>query len=70
MTQRDIRQREVENLEAVIRQNESVLASKTMSEADREALERQLAIRLTHRNLLRRQLDRHPSNTNGALRLI
>ena len=70
MTQRDMLQREVEILEAVIRQNESVLASKTMSEDDREALERQMAIRITHRNVLRKQLDHHPSNASSALRLV
>ena len=63
-------QREVEILEAVIRQNESVLASKTMSEDDRWALERQMAIRIAHRNVLRKQLDRRPSNAVGALRLV
>ena len=51
-------QREIRLLGQTIHANASALASKVMSDEDRQSLQRQMAVRMAHQNLLQRRLDR------------
>jgi hypothetical protein len=58
MTDRKKLQLEIRLLGQTIHANVSVLASKVMSNEDRQSLQRQMAVRMDHQNLLQRRLDR------------
>ena len=57
-TEREKLKREIYELGQVIQSNASVLATKTMYDRDREALRRQMTVRMAHLKLLQRRLDR------------
>jgi hypothetical protein len=58
VTEQEKLKREIYVLGQIIGANASVLASKTMSDGDRELLERQMTTRMTHQKLLQQRLDR------------
>jgi hypothetical protein len=58
VTEREKLKREIKLLAQTIETNAVTLASKTMTLDDREALKRQMAIRVAHQRLLQRRLDR------------
>jgi hypothetical protein len=58
VTEREKLKREIYLLSQTIEANAKTLASKPMSLDDREALERQMAIRIGHQRLLQQRLDR------------
>ena len=58
MTDRKKLQLEIRLLGQTIHANASVLASKVMSNEDRQSLQRQMAVRMDHQNLRQRRLDR------------
>ena len=58
MTERERLKREIKLLAQTIEANAVTLASKTMTLDDREALNRQMMIRIAHQRLLERRLDR------------
>jgi hypothetical protein len=58
MTDREKLQREIRLLGQTIQSNASTLASKVMSDEDRESLQRQMAVRMAHQDLLQQRLDR------------
>jgi hypothetical protein len=65
MTERERLKREIKLLAQTIEANAVTLASKTMTLDDREALKRQMTIRIAHQRLLERRLDRlHPAEMN------
>jgi hypothetical protein len=45
-------------LASIFQANASALASKVMSDEDRESLERQMSLRMVHQKLLQQRLDR------------
>jgi hypothetical protein len=51
-------EREIFALGEIIKANSLTLTSRTMTAEDREALERQMALRIAHRKLLQKQLGR------------
>jgi hypothetical protein len=58
VTDREKLKREILLLGQTIQANASALASKVMSDEDRQSLQRQMAVRVAHQNLLQRRLDR------------
>ena len=58
MTDREKLKREILLLGQAIQANASALASKVMSDEDRESLQRQMTVRVTHQGLLQQRLDR------------
>ena len=58
MTELEKLQHEIYLLGEIINSNAATLKSKTMSDEDREALKRQIAVRTSHRNVLLQRLDR------------
>jgi hypothetical protein len=58
MTELEKLQHEIYLLGEIINSNAATLKSKTMSDEDREALRRQIAVRTSHRNVLLQRLDR------------
>ena len=58
LTEREKLRREINVLGQMIEANAMTLASKTMSLDDREALKRQMAIRIGHQKLLQQRLNR------------
>ena len=58
MTDREKLKREIFLLGQTIQANASALASKVMSDEDRESLQRQMTVRVTHQGLLQQRLDR------------
>ena len=58
MTEHERLKREIKLLAQTIEANAVTLASKTMTLDDREALKRQMTIRIAHQRLLERRLDR------------
>ena len=58
MTDREKLKREIFLLGQTIQANASALASKVMSDEDRESLQRQMTVRVTRQGLLQQRLDR------------
>jgi hypothetical protein len=58
MTDFEKLQHEIYLLGKIINSNGAALKSKTMSDEDREALQRQITVPTAHMNLLLRRLDR------------
>jgi hypothetical protein len=65
MTDREKLQREIRLLGQTIQSNASTLASKVMSDEDRESLQRQMAVRMAHQDLLQQRLDRLSPRRDG-----
>jgi hypothetical protein len=70
MTERERLKRELYWLGQTINANAHTLESKTMTVDDREALERQMAIRIAHQRLLERRLDRLTSGRDESPRYL
>lgn len=58
MTEQERLKREIYMLESIIKSNATVLASKTMSNDDRESLRRQMERRVATRGLMKQRLAR------------
>jgi len=58
VTDREKLQREIRLLGQTIQANASAIASKVMSDEDRQSLQRQMTVRMAHQNLLQHRLDR------------
>jgi hypothetical protein len=58
VTDREKLKREILLLGQAIQANASSLASKVMSDEDRESLQRQMTVRVVHQGLLQQRLDR------------
>jgi hypothetical protein len=58
LTEQERIKREIYALEGIIKSNAAVLASKTMSNDDRESLRRQMARRVATRRLMKQRLAR------------
>ncbi len=56
MTERDKLRREILALDQMIKTNAATLSSKTMTDDDREELQRQMTVRMAHRKLLQASL--------------
>jgi hypothetical protein len=58
LTEQERLKREIYMLESIIKSNATVLASKTMSNDDRESLRRQMERRVATRGLMKQRLAR------------
>ena len=58
MTEQEKLEREIYTIGQIVGSNASILNSKTMSNDDRAALQRQMATRISHLKLLQKRLER------------
>jgi hypothetical protein len=58
VTEREKLRREIYILAQIIKTNATALATKSLNDEDRELLQRQMTLRLTHQKLLQQRLDR------------
>ena len=65
MTEQEKLKRQIYLLAQTIETNSQTLASKTMSLDDKEALKRQMSIRIEHQKLLQQRLDRLSLHRDG-----
>ena len=65
MTEQEKLKRQIYLLAQTIETNAQTLASKTMSLDDKEALKRQMSIRIAHQKLLQQRLDRLSPRRDG-----
>jgi hypothetical protein len=70
LTEQERLKREIYALEGIIKSNATVLASKTMSNDDRESLRRQMTRRVATRRLMKQRLARLSNLPKSQLRRL